>query len=94
MAHLAHEPRLINRVRRIGGQVEAVERALTVHDLDDAAILQLVASIRGGVNSLMAELLEDHIRRHVAASTLATGPEASHSARTKQLIDVVRAYLK
>jgi hypothetical protein len=39
----------------------AVERALTAGD-ECACILMLLAVIRGGVNGLMGEILEDHIR--------------------------------
>jgi len=45
----------------LGGQITAVERAVTDGD-ECADILMLLAAIRGGVNSLMAEILEDHIR--------------------------------
>ena len=52
------------RVRRLRGQVEAIERALGA-DEDCAKIMQLVVSVRGAASGLMAELLENHIRLHV-----------------------------
>ena len=52
------------RVKRLRGQFAAVERALTSGD-ECADILMLLAAIRGGVNGLMAEVLEDHIRLHM-----------------------------
>jgi DNA-binding FrmR family transcriptional regulator len=32
---------------------------------DGAYILMLLANIRGGINNLMVEVLEDHIRLHL-----------------------------
>jgi len=91
MAHTIREKtKLLARVRRIRGQVEAVERALE-EEIGCADVLQLIASIRGAVNGLMSEVLEDHIRLHVA------DPALDHARRrdgTEELIEVVRTYLK
>ncbi len=88
------EPRekqkLIARVRRIRGQVEAIERSLTQEE-HCADVLMLLANIRGGINSLMAEVLEDHVRLHMLS------PEKGSKDSTElaeDLIDLVRAYLK
>jgi len=60
MSHTIKEKsRLLARVRRIRGQVEAVERALEA-ELGCADVLQLVASVRGAMNGLTIELIEDH----------------------------------
>ena len=65
MAHTIREKtKLIARVRRICGQMEAVERALE-SESECADVLRLIASVRGAVNGLMAEVMEDHIRNHV-----------------------------
>ena len=82
--------KLIARVRRIRGQVDAIERSLTQQD-HCADVLMLLANIRGGINSLMAEVLEDHVRLHMLS------PEKSSTDSTElaeDLIDLVRAYLK
>jgi DNA-binding FrmR family transcriptional regulator len=82
--------KLISRVRRMGGQIAAVERA--VGDGDECAdILMQLAAIRGGVNSLMAEILEDHIRLHITHPNRA---RESPEELTEDLISLVRAYLK
>jgi FrmR/RcnR family transcriptional regulator, repressor of frmRAB operon len=92
MAHtIRGKTKLLNRVRRIRGQVEAVERALDA-ERGCAEILQLVASVRGAVNGLMAELLEDHIRLHVVDPERERHPGRARGA--EELIDVVRSYLK
>jgi len=82
--------KLFSRIKRLGGQIAAVERS--VADGDECAdILMLLAAIRGGINSLMAEILEDHIRLHVAHPD--RGVE-SREELTEDLISLVRAYLK
>lgn len=89
MSHtIAMKPKLLARVRRLKGQLEAIERALEA----EAAcheVLNLVASVRGAVNGLTAELIEDHIRSHVVDA-------ADARARSKggtELINVIRSYL-
>lgn len=83
--------KLLARVRRIRGQVEAVERALEVQ-AGCAEVLQLVASIRGAVNGLTAELIEDHIRFHVVDP--AREPDAEKARGAEELIGVVRTYFR
>lgn len=90
MSHVVREKfKLLARVRRIKGQVEAVERALEA-ELGCADVLQLVASVRGAVGGLTAELMEDHIRDHVLHPTDA----AERQRGGDELIDVIRTYLK
>jgi Uncharacterized protein conserved in bacteria len=90
MAHLTNAAALTARVRRIAGQLASVERALT-DAADCAHVLQQVAAIRGAVNGLMDELLEAHLREHVAA------PELDADARqqgAEELIAAIRRYAK
>ncbi len=92
MAHTTHgKTKLINRVRRLRGQIEAIERALD-DEKDCSEVLHLVAAVRGATNGLMVELLEDHIRFHVVDPHHETDPDKAKGAA--DLIDVVRAYLK
>ena len=78
--------KLLNRVRRIRGQVEAVERALE-QEIGCADVLQLITAARGAINGLMGEVIEDHIRIHLV------GPHHVDEA-AEELIEVVRSYLK
>jgi DNA-binding FrmR family transcriptional regulator len=82
--------KLFSRIRRLGGQITAVERAVTDGD-ECADVLMLLAAIRGGVNSLMAEILEDHVRLHITHPD--RGAESPEEL-TEDLISLVRAYLK
>jgi len=92
MAHsIQDKTRLLQRVRRLRGQVDAIERALE-KDADCAKVMQLTVSARGAANGLMAQLLEDHIRVHVSDPTRDRDRERARGA--KHLIDVVHAYLK
>jgi len=82
--------KLLSPIKLMSGQITAVERAVTGGD-ECADILMLLAAIRGGVNSLMAEILEDHIRLHIAHPN--SGTETPEEL-TEDLISLVRAYLK
>jgi DNA-binding FrmR family transcriptional regulator len=82
--------KLIARIKRIRGQVDSIERSLTA-DSDCADLLMLLANVRGGINSLMAEVLEDHIRLHLLTPEKSDSPPQEVA---EDLIDLVRAYLK
>jgi DNA-binding FrmR family transcriptional regulator len=91
MAHtIKDKKKLLNRVNRLTGQVEALKRALE-GEQDCGAILHLIAVSRGAMNSLMAEVLEEHLRAHAFAGAL---PGSKAAEEAEQLIDIVRAYLK
>jgi DNA-binding FrmR family transcriptional regulator len=91
MSHTIREKqKLLNRVRRIKGQVEAIERALEQEQgCDD--VLQQITSCRGAMNGLLAVVLEDHIRTHLVDAH--TDEEPGGSA-TELLIEVVHSYFK
>jgi FrmR/RcnR family transcriptional regulator, repressor of frmRAB operon len=77
------------RIRRIKGQVEAIERALEGgNECED--ILQLVASCRGALNGLMAGLIEGHVRFHLLPPPAKT--DASQLEAAEELIAVVKRY--
>jgi FrmR/RcnR family transcriptional regulator, repressor of rcnA expression len=81
--------KLINRAKRIRGQMESVERSLT-EARECTNVLMLLAAVRGGIDGLMAEVLEDHIRLHlIGPKAKALTPELG-----EELIDLVRAYMK
>jgi DNA-binding FrmR family transcriptional regulator len=91
MAHTIREKtKLLNRTRRIGGQVEAIERALE-GERPCADVLNLIVAARGAMNALMAEVMEEHIRAHVLG---AAKPESPRTRAAEELIGVVRSYLK
>ena len=90
MSHTArNKAKMLSRVRRIKGQVEALERALE-GESECEDILQLVASCRGALNGLMAELIEGHVRFHVLVPGNKTLPSQVEAA--DELIAVVKRY--
>ena len=92
MSHtIKQKSKLLARVRRIKGQIDAVERALEA-ELGCADVLMLVASGRGAIGGLTTELLEDHIRHHVVDPARESDPDKAKGAA--DLIEVVRTYLK
>jgi len=92
MAHTPDEKKkLLNRVRRIRGQVEAVERALE-QEAECSDILHNISACRGAMDALMAEVIEGHIRLHVLDPDVAPTHEQSKAA--EDLIHALRAYLR
>ncbi len=91
MSHMvSSKDRLLARVRRIAGQVGAIERAIAA-DAGCAAILHQVAGVRGAVSGLMDELVEDHMREHVAAPTLS---DVERAQGAEELLAAIRRYAK
>jgi DNA-binding FrmR family transcriptional regulator len=90
MTHTIREKaKLLNRVRRIRGQVEAIERAVE-QEIGCADVMQLIAAARGAMGGLMAEVIKDHVRLHV----MDPEPAYERAQGAQELIDVVRSYLK
>lgn len=89
MSHtITNKARLVARVRRLKGQMEAIERALE-SEVSCADILNQVASVRGAVNGLTAELIEDHLREHVV-----NAEDGAREDGAAELIDVIRTYMR
>jgi DNA-binding FrmR family transcriptional regulator len=92
MAHTVRDKtKLLNRVRRIRGQVDAIERALE-DEQECTDILLTITACRGAINGLMAEVIEGHIRYHVINPD--TKPTSPQAIAAQQLMDVVKTYLK
>ncbi|HLY51785.1 MAG TPA: metal/formaldehyde-sensitive transcriptional repressor [Steroidobacteraceae bacterium] len=90
MAHTVRDKRkLLNRIRRIRGQVEAVERTLE-GDADCSDVMHLLTASRGAINSLLAEVLEEHLREHLLGRVSA----GTRAEAADELVDVIHAYFK
>lgn len=88
MSHFTREKLdLLTRTKKVIGQLESVQRALE-EDAHCADVLQRLAAARGAINSLMGELMEDHIRNHMPRKTKSAEEAAD------DLIELVRTYLK
>lgn len=91
MAHLSgSNADLVARVRRIGGQVGAIERALQ-SDASCTQVLHLVAAVRGAVNGLLDEIIAEHLEAHVARADLSDQERADGA---EELLAVIRRYSK
>ncbi|MEF0939744.1 Ni(II)/Co(II)-sensing transcriptional repressor DmeR [Rhizobium sp. BR 362] len=90
MSHTVREQaKLLSRIRRLKGQMEAVERALEA-ERPCGEILQLLASIRGALMGLNGEILEDHLQEHV----LQAESEQARRQAVDEISDVLKTYLR
>jgi DNA-binding FrmR family transcriptional regulator len=92
MAHtIRDKQKLLNRVSRLKGQIEAVDKALN-QEADCSHILHILAACRGAMDSLMAEVIEGHILVHIVDPRRKPSSEQSRAAQ--DLIDVIKSYMK
>lgn len=90
MAHTIREKtKILSRVNRIKGQMDAFSKAIE-EERDCYQVMQLLASCRGALNGLMAEVVEGHIREHIVDEK--NKKQASESA--EELIDIMKSFLK
>lgn len=93
MPHTPEEKkRAVTRLRRIRGQVDALERAVEA-GADCAPVLQQIAALRGAVNGLMAGVLDSHLREEF--TQVASDPKVrkQHQKSIDEVIALVRSYL-
>ena len=91
MAHISsNRDQIVARVRRIAGQLAAVERNV-LSDASCSETLHLVAAVRGAVAGLMDELVIDHLHEHVAAPGLG---ETERAEAAEELATVLRRHFR
>ncbi|MCU4676522.1 metal/formaldehyde-sensitive transcriptional repressor [Catenovulum sp. 2E275] len=94
MAHTIHNKKLLTRIRKIKGQAQGLEKMLT-QESDETAdcmkVLQQIAALKGAVNGLMMEVLEDHLREHLGVVELS---EQQRAQELDQVINVLKTYVK
>ena len=92
MGHVAKEKsKLLTRVKRLRGQMDAIARAIEDDD-ECTAVLQQATACRGALDGFIAEVIEDHIREHMVDPQAAR--EAPRVLAAEELIDIVHQYLK
>jgi FrmR/RcnR family transcriptional regulator, repressor of frmRAB operon len=92
MGHVAREKEKLRlRLRRIRGQVEAIERAVGA-DEECADVLRQATSCRGALDGFIAEVIEDHIREHMIDPKSARDDPKMLAA--EELVEIVHQYLK
>src|SRR5579872_6793615 len=92
MAHVVEgKQKLLNRVRRLRGQIDALERALDAEQGCNE-VMRLLTTARGAINGIMAEVVEDHILMHMIDADRKRSREEQEAA--DELLDVLRSYIK
>ena len=86
---VADKQKILNRIRRLRGQVDAVERAVEA-DAGCTEIMRLLTAARGAANGIMAEVVEDHIYMHMIDSK----PSRSEAEAADELVEVLRSYIR
>jgi len=90
--HVAQEKeKLLLRLRRLRGQIEALERAVNA-DEECAGVLRQSTSCRGALDGFIAEVIEDHIREHMIDPK--AGRDDPRMLAAEELVDIVHQYLK
>jgi DNA-binding FrmR family transcriptional regulator len=91
MSHVEKEKaKLLNRLRRLKGQIEAIERSVE-QDQECVRILQQATSCRGALDGFIGEVIEDHIREHLMDPAAAADDPRRQAA--DELVEIVHAYL-
>ena len=88
---ISDKQRLLNRVRRLRGQVDALERALD-REAGCTEVMQLLTAARGAISGIMAEVIEDHIHMHMIDEN--RKPSRSEARAAEELVDVLRSYIR
>lgn len=92
MSHVAAEKqKLLNRLKRIRGQIDALERAVDA-EVECARVLQQATACRGALEGFIAEVIEDHIREHMIDPQLPAGDPRAQAA--EELVAIIKAYLR
>jgi DNA-binding FrmR family transcriptional regulator len=92
MTHAVLEKqKLLNRIRRVRGQVDAIERALNSGE-NCTHVMRLLTAARGALNGMMAEVVEDHIQMHMVDAN--RKPSRDEIEAADELVEVLRSYIK
>lgn len=82
--------KLANRLKRIRGQIKALEDAVEAGK-PPAEILQQATSVRGALNGFIVKVIEKHIRDAVVDP--AATKQDPRSLAAEELVEVIQAYL-
>ena len=84
----SEKAKLVKRLSRIRGQVDALQRALE-KEASSARLLQQATACRGAMDGFIAEVIEDHIREQVVEAE----DKRAASRAAEELIGIVHSYL-
>lgn len=90
MSHtIRDKDKLLARIRRMKGQMEAVERALE-GGKPCGDVLQLLASVRGALSGLTGEVMQEHLHEHV----LHAENDEGRAKAAEELAQVLKTYIR
>ena len=91
MSHVFDDKKkILARIKRIKGQLDAVERSIN-EESECFKILQTLSACRGAMNGLMGELIEGHIKEHVVHTS---NPKSKEDKAALDLITLLKTYWK
>lgn len=82
--------KLLQRARRIGGQADAIERAILA-DRSCVDIVNLIVATRGALNALMAEVVQEHVFDHVLEPPQRVNGPRGRAAQ--ELMSILKSYV-
>lgn len=92
MSHLFEDrKKIISRIKRIKGQLEAVEKSLN-DGKECFEVLQTLSACRGGLNGLMGELVEGHVKEHIMHDPV--HPKTAQDKSALELVKLLKTYWK
>jgi FrmR/RcnR family transcriptional regulator, repressor of frmRAB operon len=92
MGHVSRDKvKLLNRLKRLRGQIEAIYRSVETGD-ECARVLQQATACRGALDGFIGEMIEGHIREHVVDPKLAKN--SAQAVAGEELIEIVHQYLR
>ena len=92
MSHVfENKTKIRAHIRRIKGQLEAVERGLE-EEKDCFSVLQTLAACRGSMNGLMGKLIDGHVREHVVKNS--NKPTSPQDKAALDLVKLLKTYWK
>ena len=90
MHTIRDKKKVITRIKRIQGQLSALQNSIEAEEDDCYKVMQLLASCRGALNGLMGDIVNGHIKDHIVlASNQQDAAEAGD-----ELIQVLGSFLK
>lgn len=90
MAHIiANKEKLLLRIKKIKGQLNAIEKAVE-DEKDCFKVLQQISASRGAIQSLMSEVLDSHIKEHLGNHV----SEKQREEEIENLALLLKTYLK
>ncbi len=87
--NLLEKKKLRNRVRRLRGQIDAIERTLDEKP-DSISVMRLLTAARGAINAIMAEVVDDHVHSQM----LSPERKPHEEQAADELVEILKSYIR